>query len=513
MKIGKRMSVVGIAALLLGAVAVPAVANGPGVAMSLMKMDWDARDPAKTLYQEFNIDSTVNLVFAQKWSQARVDMHDSVVAAVTKPDALKSGITLYNVDLRLTESDPDGSVITTGATTGTIRLQLPRNSMVFTARNSITPGYADPTFRATFDIVIDINFSLQRDTAKPMAIQAATARLTNASLIAVNLTGFYAAMGSEALKDLIGWKSLPDQITAGINGSKINVGQLTGSGMSDAIGPLMAGYQSTGGRINNGRIVIAGARIKELPRANVWVRAHWDASYGRVLPNCEPLELSLTMPYAPPAYGTQAPLVMQYRPTGPSGSAPSGTYLACTQTISGFQGVAGTLQYKDVIGSAGGNYTPGTSRSLRIVPATLPTPIIVGDPARGNADFVVEVKDEMHDAKRLLNQAAVLRNPGDPVDRSGKANPGDPANARGLPAAGRVANGGRVADELNPQPLPPGPPPEMKKVNSNASTVAPTAKSSALATGSALKAGGSATRVDASAPVAAPTSAPASSLH
>jgi hypothetical protein len=499
------MPIACVALTLLAGLAAPASAAGP-VAMSLMKMDWDNRDPTRLPYQEFNIDSTIDNAFKQSWADARVTMADKVVAAVTAPNALKSGITLYDVDLRLTPADPVVSLVVAGATAGTMRLSLPNNLITFTARNSITPGYADPTFRATFDIVVDINFGLSRSNINMLPVSSSTATLANTHVSAVNLPAIYAAMGSETLADIFGWKSLPDRIRDGMNASRIDVGQLSGRSMSKSIALLMTGYDSTGGRIVNGRIIIAGARIKSLPAADVWLRAHWNASLGRVLPNCDAVEFAITVPYAPPNYGDLAPLTKQLRPQGDSGSVPTGGDLACTQKITSLQGVPATLQYKEAIGNGGGNLTPGVARTLHIVPVTLPTPIIVGDVARGKADFVVEVKDAMHDGKRLLDQAAALRNPGDPVDRSGKASLGDPADARSLPAASRAANGNRVADELNPQPLPPGPPPEMKLGNTP-KIVAPasSAKSQPLATGSALKT--NASRVDTSSTTNAPGSA------
>jgi hypothetical protein len=143
------------------------------------------------------LDNLMNAVINQAWGNARATMQDALLKEVTKSDRIRSGITLYNVDLRLSPGDPQVTVLPAGPTGGVLRLFLPRSEMTFTTTYPLTSRDTDPRFRLTWDISIDVVFQLNGNRHPPIDIISAQAKSMGAKLDPINVSGAVGLMLSE----------------------------------------------------------------------------------------------------------------------------------------------------------------------------------------------------------------------------------------------------------------------------------------------------------------------------
>jgi hypothetical protein len=468
------------------------------VGLTLKKLTWDPRQPDATPYQDVPLDSLMNLVIDQAWGDARETIKSALLAEVTKSDRIRKGVTLYDVDLRLPPGDPKVSVVPVGPTTGLLRLYLTRSEMTFKTTYPLTSRDTDPRFRLTWDITIDVAFQLNGSHHPPIDIVNAQARSSGAKLDPVNASGAVGLLLSEIEDALMHNGTLSDVVTQGINRSSMNVTALIASSLrTNGRGfDVPAGYQYNGGRVEPGRVTIAAWQAKVLPKVDIPLQVSWDAKWGRLLPNCEPVGLRISLPYAPPPLGQSKHIDSENVPGATPASVQVGKDFACSQTIAATQGVSGTLRYKELVLDAGHPRTPGYDITARAVPMNWSNPLLAGDAARGKAQFRLDVREGLHDGSRERDRAqeVLARQPGGPVERGGTpinpadrvtatANPADrvttganradrmPPTAgqrvdagvnpgvkttTGLPAS-RFVTAQRVAEDLNPQPLPPGP--------------------------------------------------------
>lgn len=485
-------------ALLIGMLSALLCANAQaGAGLTLEKLTWDPRQPDSTPYQDVPLDSSVSSVINLGWTNASEPVRASVVQELTRPDRFKRGVTLYNVDLRLPPG-PQVTVVPQGGANGSLRLFLPRAEMDFTATHPLTSRATDARFRVAFDLAVDVNFRLNGRMHPPIEVLSAKAQPVNVNVKSRNASATAAIIVTDIVSSLTHDDALADVIKQGVAKSAVDVtgqitAQLRGAGRLLDVPP---GYQYNGGRVDPGRLIVAAWQAMPLPRADVAVRVTWDGRWGRLLPNCEAVRLRVTMPYAPPPLGQARHIDSDYYPTATPATVQVGKDFQCYQSIAGVRGVKGTLQYKEQVIEAGHSRTPGYSRSARAVPVNWSNPLVVGDAARGSAELRLDVRESMHDGshERDPAQEVLARKPGDPVER-GKAAI-DPAQritttanpairpsaaasgvAKGsavLPAS-RIGNASRVTDELNPQPLPPGPSPDRGKVSAGFRALAPTA--------------------------------------
>jgi hypothetical protein len=478
--------------------------------LTLKKLTWDPRQPDATPYQDVVLDNLMNAVINQAWGNARATMQDALLKEVTNSDRIRSGITLYNVDLRLSPGDPQVTVLPAGPTGGVLRLFLPRSEMTFTTTYPLTSRDTDPRFRLTWDLSIDVVFQLNGNRHPPIDIISAQAKSMGAKLDPVNVSGAVGLLLSEIEDALMHNGTLSDVVTQGMNRSSMDVTRLLTSSLrtNGRSLDIPAGYQYNGGRVDPGRIIVAAWQPKVLPKVDIPLQVSWDGKWGRLLPNCEPMSLRISLPYAPPPFGQAKHIDSDNFPGATPGSVQMGKDFGCSQTIAATHGVTGTLSYKEMVIDAGHPRTPGYDVTARAVPVSWSNPLLTGDATRGKAQFRLDVSEGMHDGSVQHDRAqeVLSRRPGDPVERNiainpadrvtTATNPADRANATVNPAqrvipgvtqaakaspASRFAGTSRVADDLNPQPLPPGPPgpPDRSKAAAARATTTTTSSSNA----------------------------------
>src|SRR6185503_6728234 len=147
-----------VPALLAFAIALSTSAHAD-VGMTLKKLTWDPRQPDSTPYQDTVLDAFMGQLIAQAWTDMQPAIVQNVVKAVTQ-QPLGSGVSLYDVDLRLPAALSDTTVIATSAVIGALRLTLTHNVMEFKATHPLTSRDTDPRMRVTFDLAIDLPFVL-----------------------------------------------------------------------------------------------------------------------------------------------------------------------------------------------------------------------------------------------------------------------------------------------------------------------------------------------------------------
>ena len=445
------------------------------VGMTLKKLTWDPRQPDSTPYQDTVLDAFMGQLIAQAWTDMQPNVVQNVVKAITQ-QPLGKGISLYDVDLRLPATLSDTTVIATSPLLGALRLTLTHNVMEFKATHPLTSRDTDPRMRVTFDLMIDLPFILNGNKHPPLSIVGVTPRAFNVDVTPLNASAALGIAISDIEALVTNSGNFTQRVAYGIDNSARGMTGTVTSYLNKYARQLdvPAGYKYNGGRVDAGRITIAAWQPKVLPTANISVQATWDGKYGLLLPNCDPLELRVTMPYAPPPFGQPKHIDSDNYPSGPSGSVQTGKDYACNQTIAGVQGVAGTLLYKENVVDPSHPREPGYDTTVRAVPVNWSNPRIVGDAARGKAQFRLDVHVGTHDGSQQRDrfQQMVRGNPGDPVERSNPAtNPATRAATTTNPAANVTNNqasqravsafrtgAAGVNGALNPQPLPPGPP-------------------------------------------------------
>jgi hypothetical protein len=198
------------------------------------------------------------------------------------------------------------------------------------------------------------------------------------------------------------------------------------------------------------------------------------------------VSLRISLPYAPPPFGQAKHIDSDNFPGATPGSVQIGKDFGCSQTIAcdagrdGHAGVQGDGHRRPA--SAHAREPDVTARAVPVSWSNRSSPATRRAARRSSASMFAK---GMHDGSRERDRAQEVlhRHPGDPVERNvvinpadrvtATTNPADRSNAAVNPAqrvnpgatqaakaspASRFAGASRVADDLNPQPLPPGPP-------------------------------------------------------
>lgn len=413
------------------------------VGVRFMQLEWDPRSPTQTPYVSHDLDGFVNTAVQQVWDQVRPQIIQDVIASVTRPDYIRDGVTLRDVDLKLSSDAPTPSLVSVpqDPTNGHIGLFLPNNSMDFTSTYPHVPRSADPKLSASFDLVVDISIHVNGKMRPPIEVASAVARPVNAKIEPRNVTSQIGLTVDDIVSTFTGGNKLRDMITSGINHSSLN---LTGAmraylAQNANIVSLPPGDTFNGGRIEGNYIVIAGWHRKSLPTAWIPVTAHWDPNTTAYI-SCDALQVTVTVPYAPAPYGRppQEFVTNELRATDPGRITDLGSQKQCSQSIASFAGVTGTVKYHETVGGSGKSYKPVEQWVVRAIPENWDNPFSIG---QESATFRLETQHGgMGSGMNAPNQAyeAIHSNPIDPVART-RVTPDD-RGARGA---------------LNPQPLPP----------------------------------------------------------
>jgi hypothetical protein len=449
--------------------------------LTLKTLTWDPRQPDATPYRDTALDDKLLKVVNDSWSSVRPNVIDNVVKSVTQKP-IKSGVSLYDVDFQL-PATPDVQVQSAIPSRGALRLWFPHASMSFKATTPLTSRDTDPRLGVTFDLAVFVSFRLNGGMNPPIEVTGASSQTSSIDVSEDNVSAVVASIVSEIVSGITNGPTLKDMIANGIANSAPNLtgtvaSALRANAQQLAIPP---GYTYNGGYVETGRITIAAWKPATLPKADIPVLVTWDGKYGRLIPNCEPLLLKVTMPYAPPPYGGKMHIDSDNYPSATPGSAQTGPDFVCTQSIAGVAGVSGTLKYKEWVVEVGHPRTPGIHKTVQAVPVGWSNPLVVGDATRGRAQFRLDVREGMHDGSLEHDKAqeVLSRKPGDPVERSVNPAVNNAAQARTNPASTSLGNAPRVADDLNPQPLPPGPSGTERKAVGATRVVPPAASSSA----------------------------------
>lgn len=460
-----------LAVLLLALTAALCSTAHANLGVTLKKLTWDPRHPDSTPYDGgTDLSAMVTGVVTKAWNDVGPGIKASVIAMVAQPDSIQHGVTLYDIDLQLATTDPQLSIVSGSGTSGVFRIYAPGNTMTFKATHPLTTRDTDARMQLDFDLTVDVAFRLNGAMHPPIEVISAQAQPVKAKLTSLNASAATALVWDQVAKAVLGGQSLLKRIQDGVDGMRVDVARL----LTDQLrGPgkvldVPQGYQFNGGEVATTGMLITAWQLKPTPKVPLIVHAHWDAKYGRLLPNCEALELRLNAPYAPAPWGQLAPLRMDFRPTNSPSSDQLGSTFVCAQTIDAFEGAPGTLQWKETVMDGGSPREPGVARIVRAVPDNWQNPRLAGDPTRGKADFELQVTDRLRDAavQGDAAQQARIRDPGAPIESSSTGNP--QAAARLNPAAQGLASTGRATDELNPQPLPPGPPDPLARARNGA---------------------------------------------
>lgn len=465
--------------LVLISLALAASAHAGDAHLILKTLTWDPRQPDATPYRDTALDDKLLKVVSDSWSSVRPNIIENVVKSVTQKP-IKSGVSLYDVDFQLPAA-PDVQVQSAIPTKGALRLWFPQASMSFKATTPLTSRDTDPHLRVTFDLAVFVSFQLNGKMNPPIEVTGASSQTSSIKVSEKNVSAAIASIVSEIESGITKGPTLTDMIANGVANSAPNLtgtvaSSLRANAQQLAIPP---GYAYNGGYVETGRITIAAWKPAMLPKADIPVLVKWDGKYGRLIPNCEPLLFKVAMPYAPPPYGGLKHIDSDNYPSATPAAAAMGPDFVCTQSITGVAGVTGTLKYKEWVVDVGHPRTPGIHKTVQAVPVGWSNPLVVGDARRGKAQFQLDVREGMHDGSLEHDKAqeVLSRKPGDPVERVGNPAVNNATQARTNPAATGLGNAPRVADDLNPQPLPPGPSGTDRKAV-GAARVTPAASSS-----------------------------------
>lgn len=471
-------------------------ASAQNVGVTLKLMEFDVTQPARQEYRDVRApDGIVDRAVDQAWSNLSGTALEPIRQWLSAPDRLGSGMTARDIVITLGAPGPM-NLVPTAQHRGRLTMQIPGNRIELTSTHPVSRGKSmDPRMRVSFDMTLEIDFGTVEQAPHVRASEA----VLKPGNVRVAPLNEWAAIGlgvDKLISDLGGAQSIVDRISGAFANARLTVTNSFNAQLASQKGLLRLpdGYTYNGGRVEPGRIVLAGYKAKEMKPTTVAVVASWPKSLGELMKDCAPVGIGATWQSGPkPFIGANPAPVARAQVQNVNPRVPRGDAFICSAVLRVPAGAPLTVTWSEPVRVSVGSPNPIVMRTvLAASPQGWNNPIVPNAP-----EYVLALAKENRPGVGVqLNAAAAARraNPIDPVATAKVRDPAAPvtritdekAAARPVtattPAAAATTRTRAEAVQLNPQPLPP-----VSSPFANATRQAPTTATPATGATSVLR--------------------------
>jgi hypothetical protein len=280
------------------------------VNLTLKLMEYDVTQPTREEYRDSELgDRPINQAIEQAWAGvASGRVNDAIKEFLKKPDRFGSGMTARDIDVRL--GAPGAmQLVSTGQTKGTATIKVSGNEIDLTTTHPLSRGKSmDPRVRIKFDLTLTIDLFIEPDRPRLRAIDA-VAQPGNVNLFALNHSAAIGGAIDKLLSDFGGTPSLTDKVRGAMQQSRLGFANTFNSEMDKKAPSLvLPGHIYNGGRIENGRVLIAQYKVKPTTPDRVAIVASWPKSLGELMNDCGPVAIGANWQAGPkPFAGVKEP--------------------------------------------------------------------------------------------------------------------------------------------------------------------------------------------------------------
>jgi len=438
-------------------------AQAAGVELTLKLMDFDVTQPAREIYRDSELgDRPINQALELAWAGVAKDgpVTDGIKAWLSKPDRMGAGMTARDIVIRL--GTPGAmQLVSTGQAKGRATIRVTGNEIDLTTTHPTSRGaWMDPRVRVKFDLTLTVDLFIEPTRPRLRAIEA-VGQPSNVSLFPLNDSASIGGTLDKLLSSFGGTPSITDKVRAAMEPSKLPFTNAFNNELDrKAPSLLLPGYAYNGGRIENGRVLIA--QYKLLPRSTdrVAVVASWPKSLGELMVDCAPVGIGASWQAGPrPFAGVREPPRSGAKVTNVNPRAVRRDAYICSTVLEVPKAAPLQITWAKPVPINVGSPNPMAMRQvLAGTPAGWTNPVVPTE-----IEYVLALSKQSRPGTGVQSDAlaAAKRNPLDPVARDLRidrltqpARQTTPAvvtsPAKTLDAARAGAN-----VSLNPQPLPP----------------------------------------------------------
>jgi hypothetical protein len=279
-------------AVALAMVIATASVQAKGIDLTLKLMDFDVTQPTREEYRDSELgDTLISKAIGQAWqSVASGRVTAEMRTWLQAPNRLGAGMTARDVQIRLGQPGIPRLVNTGGQASGRMTLTVPGNEIDLTTTHPISQGPSmDPRVRIRFDLVLTLDVHVEPQRPRLRAIEA-VAQPTNVGLFALNHWAAVGAALDHVLSGYGGTPTLAQKVQAALERTRLPFTGAFNDQMTRAQSVVvLPGYTYNGGRIENGRVIIAQYKLKPTTTDRVAVVASWPRSLGELMNDCAPV--------------------------------------------------------------------------------------------------------------------------------------------------------------------------------------------------------------------------------
>jgi len=477
-----------IAALMLVAGTTSAQAQGVGVTLKLL--DFDVTQPAREGYRDVPAgNGLISFAVERAWGDLSGTALDPVKQWLGASNRLGSGMTARDIGIQL-GSPGAMQLASTGQSKGRLTMAIAGNAIELTSTHPVSRGkWMDPRLRVGFDMTLTIDFSM---VEQPPYVRASEAVLQpgNVRVSPLNLSAELGLSIDEIVSSLGGTQTISARVRDAFAGARVPVTNAFNAQLRSQGGLLALpnGYRYNGGRVEPGRIVVAGYKVKQAAGTNVAIVATWPKSLGTLMDDCRPVGIGATWQSGPKPYsGVNEPPSTAAQMQNVNPRTERGSDYGCSAVLRVPQGAPISVTWSDPVRVNVGSPNPMVMKTVVAArPAGWANPVV----AKGSEVALVLSRESRAGTGVQFDRAARPRgNPLDPVAGSTVTERINPAEritppAQAHPALGPVVNPAAIATQpasraltpsraaapataavtaaqpgaavsLNPQPLPP----------------------------------------------------------
>jgi hypothetical protein len=280
------------------------LSDAGGVAITTRMLEFDLAQPDREDYRENDLGTgIINNAIVQAWDNLSGPALEPVRQSFGMANRLGPGMTARDIEIKLGRPGAI-QLAPTGQAHGTMTIMIGGNSIELTSTHPASLGkWMDPRLKLDFDLSLAIDF-MTRDAAPHVHATRAVLQPANVRVSPVNLSAELGLSLDEIISSLGGTRTVEARVRDSFAASPVTVTNLFNQQLSAQSGLLSMppGYVYNGGRVEAGRIVIAGYRVKPAPSARVSVLATWPRELGPMMEDCRPVGIGATWRTGPKPY-------------------------------------------------------------------------------------------------------------------------------------------------------------------------------------------------------------------